>query len=54
MLVICRQHTILHGLDGCEDGHERRAQLMRNVAGKTVLELEVLLERRCHVVKGLA
>ena len=31
----------VHGLDGCEDGHERRAQLMRNVAGKTVLELDI-------------
>ena len=47
-------HAILHGLHRGKHGHERRAQLMRNVRGQTTCVLEVFLQALRHLIEGLA
>ena len=54
MLVVGRKHAVLHGLDRHQHGHQRRTQLMGNVAGESVLKLDIALKVVGHAVKGLA
>ena len=44
MLVVGGIHTVLHGLDRCKHGHERRAQLVGNISGQALLVLHILFE----------
>ena len=54
VLVVRGKDAVLHGLDRGLHCHERRAQLMGDIAGEAMLELDVTLDGRGHVIKGLA
>ena len=54
MLLVGRQHAVLHGLDGRLDRLKRRAQLVRDVGGQAALHLAIGLDRVGHLVKRLA
>lgn len=53
MLIVGGIHAVLHGLDRCKHGHERRAKLVCDIRGQALFVLHIFLERGGHLVKGL-
>ena len=53
MLLVGREHAVNHGLDRGLDRHKGRAQLVRDVGGKTTFKLVALLDVVGHGVEGL-
>ncbi len=54
MFLVGGKNAILHSLDRGEHRHERRTQLVGNIARQAMLKLKIALESRRHVVEGLA